>query len=663
MRRGRQVDRLTLAFLVTSALAMVVSMVVMLSAADKLAKDRGQQTAITEYSLILTRLENLMQGASSTVAATASSDRLGALVAGGDVYTGELAEYRTGLIGSSSGTLQKSADVVAQQWSALRRRLVDLNTSEVITDRPVDTFSNTMVNDAAVAFDDLFDAITAETFSTDLLRNVSNLRSSMKNIDYLINRDSSLSRDSAIATTINEFQGLVLELKSLVQDESGAVLLGYNTRQLLDTFRRHAAALTAESLLSPSVTGASTRGNKNTQMQVPDELAVALSGARKFRQDMAVAINFNRRLILVALSCVCAALLLAAISVWRIRRRQLLRNARQENSLGSVVRQLSDISAGYLDQSEGAAPIGSAASTALEENRQVITGLVYSSRDVAARTASLMSSQKIVLEEMQQINNLREQAVQSLSQQLSGCTADTTRLYDASVVAMSGYTSLQQEINQCADLTRRGATVLAEGAAQFDLAESRLANVGNAVRELSSVCSGLKQLAGRSNLAVLNKSLSTAALTDDFAPDDGEDFIEEMQQLVQRLSASADKAGRIAQQLCTDVDATRETLAHSESKISDGASCSNEATQALEGITNHAASAGNDIEQMLQAAADPGAVATSIEESLQLLDQLDRDLWERAEGLQRITSDLASVGATLDASCNHFQLQGARNHD
>ena len=71
-----------------------------------------------------------------------------------------------------------------------------------------------------------------------------------------------------------------------------------------------------------------------------------------------------------------------------------------------------------------------------------------------------------------------------------------------------------------------------------------------------------------------------------------------------------------------------------------------------------------DTQQLLLSLGDDdGSVEAALVESLQMLEQLDRGILDRADGLAQIAAELNSLGADLQISSSHFQLQGESPRD
>ncbi len=652
MRQGRGVDRVTFTLLLASAVALLLSMLVMLLAADKLAKQRGQQTAITEYSLTLGRLENLLQAG-----AAATGDQMGVVVAGGEVFSAQLTGEPSGWFATTSTELQAAAIAVQQQWRGLRQGLGDVNLGDARSAASAaSAYSAGTVKDALASYEALFNAITEETFSTALLRVVSDIRSSLKNIDYLTD---SASSQLPVSAALDAFHASVAALTSLVQEPSGSVLLGYRTRQLLNTFLLHAEALTPERLFETTALVSQTPAD-GIQSDFQNQLVFALSGARNYRQVLAVEVSVTRRSILTALVCVCAALLLAAMSVWRIRRRQSSKETLEKTTQSKLVQRLKMLTEGQLVDAVVADDqrLDASGEQVIEQTRRVISELVYSSREVADRTADLIAQQQLVLADLQQAESAREQTRQSMAQSVTDGAADVRRLEESASMALMSCSGLQSELGDCAGVAQLGMTAIAEGNAHLDLADSRMSNVANAVRDLNAICANLKQLAERSNLVALNKSLSVAAYSDDVGSDGNDEYVDEMQQLAKQLAGSANEADRVMTMLSSDVEATRQAFKAGESKIDESVNSSREVSHSLEVINTKAIAMLEQIPQSIASVGDGVSRSQALDESLQLLAAVDQDMWERTDTAQQIANEIGRLTAELDASSSRFQLQG-----
>ena len=660
------------ALLVIGLIAVAISGWLVLDSAAQLTDHSKRQTTATEYALTLTRLASKINETSGQSNGVVTNDDIARLVAMGDVQSDELriAPGAGWLKRPEIAELHPGGEAIAMQWKSIRSKLNGFNSAVVHGQKSTSTevFSATALESLIQTFDTVFVAITNETLSVPLLRNVSEVRAELSNL-YLM---SGLPGGPEVVERTNQTLGQLLISVDTLQTQSlgeeGVSLLGYESNILLQEFVGQVSELRPIDTRRTELNSTdSSTGGAEDWSGIEDEIVVALDQNEIYRRALDGAIYQYRRAILGALAAVCAALLLSAVVTWRLWRAKLSPAVQPADDLHPMILDINALADGDLTTQVRSL---NGESTAARQSRliaqgvnyagQMLRGLVEVSRGVAHRTRTLSKNQHDIASELIEAESNRQRQAAVVVDGLNQRNRELLELIDHEKLAASNLSAVALESDQIAKVT---TSALASVSAQIELSVSRVTRTVETVNELVTTIDKMKVVAEKSSLQALNTSIQMSAYSDGVGESDvSPKFVDQTQRSSRQLEASASEAGRLLERLKTDLHASGLAMASCASAIDDGAEHSIHASQSLSAVTGAIEIIGESntrlIDELKQEAENLNHVAGTLNH---FSDAANRD--SQLRKLLESTSDLQLMSVNFEQSLSRYKLDQEQSVD
>lgn len=598
MSRLQRSGRLPLA-LIAGLVALAVSVWFLLTSAAGLTDHRYQQTAATEYALTLTRVASAVAAPDiQNRADLFRSDEIARLVAMGDIQSAQLASFNfSGWFRQTDrAELNSGAELLSNQWSSIRSALVALNTRSSRLDSS-DAGLDNRVPDLAIeeyrlSFRRVFEAITKDTLSVQLLRKVSEISANLDSMGFLVNHPRNAEFIDSIAQTIELLKTNVNELRALSRREDGASLLGYETNLLLQKFSEETARL-PDLLPRRAVTAApvAAQGPAFQGADLQPQILTALNQSEAYRRALDSVIHHYRRSVLAALAGVCAVLFLVAMLALRVWRSKNTIATAAPEMFESIIDDINDIADGHLhkqvriveDDNTLLAVQGRKIARAMNYTGDMLRNLVVLTRGVASQTSRVALQQRSIAEEQIQVDLQRRHRIAALVEELKQRSASLKVIASQESNSTKNFVASQLDSR---DILNSANAAVAGASAQLELAASRIKKVIDTVNELALMVEGIKGIAERSNLHALNSSIQMSALSDGEIEEPSR-FVDEMQGVSRKLATTAADAQRLVGMVQADAQAAGLSLSGCTSAIEDSASHASRVSTTLDRVGSH----------------------------------------------------------------------------
>jgi len=579
-------------------LALLISIIILFAAVGQLGHNRKQMALTTEVSQVLTELEQL---ASEQPSAAGLSDDIVRLIGYGDVQTNEI-QSATGLgfFSSEELELKYAKTSLAQSWGSVKTAFASGNAS--LTDPSVANEQTTASASTDVlwekqlqqyslmqeSFDRVFAAISQDTLSADLLAANSRLLATLRNIGFVLSNRKSLNSGAysqLLQAGLSSLQSEVTQLVSLTSAGSGGVLIGYESRQLLNAF-----VLKARQFKPTQIDGISSSTSGGFAQEQQGILASAINSAESYRQLLDLASHQNRRAILFSIAALCLALICLLLSLWRSWRSQSGVSSSTSQDLELLRTEVSAIADGNLSvrASKQSGATLNAIAQASNHTVEMLTGLVRVFRRTGNHLTELAGSQQYLAKRWIKSEIKRNEQLESLSRQLElqSQAIDQLQEYESSVISAGGGASDQHNIqpginsnhaeiqelalkvSACRDVV--GAGIFDDGynvANNSNLTSEGLLRMRQRMHELTGSISAVRLAAEQARLQVLNTSLHMTAYAGSGDIDDQSRLVEDIQNISNQLASSAAGAERMSSALADDLQQYAEAYASDKHEL------------------------------------------------------------------------------------------------
>ena len=600
-------SRLTTGLQLFGILALLISIVVLFSAADRLRHNRNQMLLTSEVTQLLLELRQQP----SVRSVTGYSDAMARLIGYGDVQISELSSSSgDGVFSREASEIKSAKTGLVRAWKSTKKAFSSAVAPTADTQRDGRSPGESLQQQFAQlrsSFDGVFSAISRDTLSSELLTANSRVLAALQSLDFLLNNRDSIKAGEHSRLIQSGLLVLDADLKRLVANTAasgGGSLIGYGTRNLLDDFVR-----LAEQFQQQAVTPAAVdlqRGNTATDYR-QQQLAVAVEQADVYQRLLEFASHQNRRAILFAIATLCIALICLVLSLWRNWKSQSV-NRIANSSVG-------DLSSAELDQlrseitaiadgnltvraSQPEAPALNAIAQATNHTVEMLAGLVRLFRRAADRLNELAASQQLLAQRwikseikrhelfdmLSQNLHLQSQAIDQLheletAQSLSSRTGRRDNIRDQSDTGTDEHTrdiaqQLISKIDACRDLLCDvGATEAAEEkllknpAVGSGLSGDGLLKMRQRMHELSGSISAVRLSAEQARLQVLNTSLQMTAYAGTAEIDDQSKLVADIQNVSNQLASTAAGAERMSSALADDLQQYEEACASNRHQL------------------------------------------------------------------------------------------------
>jgi len=588
--RGNIESRLTFGLHLFGILALLVSIIILFAAVERLGHNRKQMALTSDVSQVLVELKQ--QTSVQQANDIAYSDGIARLIAYGDVQTGEIAALSgNGLFGNEEVDLKIAKKALSQTWNAVKKTFATGYSSTgdaAVLDNSTPQVLLQEYAQLRKSFDDVFAAISQDTLSADLLTANSQLLATLKNLDFVLNVRQSLDSVAymrILQDNLSLMRAEVAQLVSLTTAASGSVLIGYETRQLLTGFVQLAENFQPVQLVAPASPWLRVREEQELLIEN------AIGSVSTYQRMLELASHQNRRAILIALSALCFALICLMASLWRILRNQTGGDATGNPELELLRAELTAIADGDLSvrASQQSGATQNAIAQAVNHTVEMLTGLVRVFRRAGNHLNELAMSQQHLAKRWIKSEIKRHEQLELLSQSLELQTQAVNELHelesqtlstDTAAIPLPMSPSGSQGINQIAGCTRAAIQELsvkvsacrdllgtgdmensASAAKIGDSSSEGLLRMRQRVHELTGTISAVRLAAEQARLQVLNTSLQMTAYAGTAEIDDQSRLVEDIQNISNQLALSAAGAERMSSVLADDLQQYADTFA------------------------------------------------------------------------------------------------------
>jgi len=645
------------ALLLVAAMSLLIGVLLLMMAVDQIDRHRRAQSGLADYAVSLTRLSGLFSDARQA-AQWSNSDRLAMLIAETDLRVGEtVVKDGIDLPGMSKDKLHLEGLSVVDDWSQIRGLLVDVNlTGGKNGNGDIGLLRSSLSGDLALAnssFDALFAAVAGDTLSAQLLRSMSDIGASLKNLEFLLTVQGLSAPVSAVNRANAQLKKNVVQMQSLTRSGGGSMLLGYRTNLLLAEFVQAIDTLGRDDFKYSSGDFPVSAGENYKIVQ--GAIEAALERVRNYQFKFQAYASRNRISILSALVFICFAMVVCVVCGWRVKRDRQSLPAVNNNSLDQYVLQIKAMADGNLVEAQSY-DAGHPVETALNYTRSMMRSLVMVIRGVADKTRANVDHQLHAIDQLNEMEQSRQQQLDLLTRQLASCV-------DVIEKAGGFELKMREEIATIGDLAQTtlvevagNSRANAELSSQLEAGVGKLRSVSNISGELSVLAATMEQLAEHTNLVALNSSIQMSTVVDDYGHDESTQFIDEVGQVARQLSARAGDSGKLASSVGGDVEAVIQMFENSASLLSHCARQSSAATESLTELVRTIHTLFSDtIENPSVDAAEHSKMA-KIVAALRQMDNMDLDSSETTGELMKMTADLQSMAVKLDESVAQFRL-------
>lgn len=648
------------ALLVIVAVTLLISVVLLLTAVDQSDRHRQSQSASADYALTLTRLAALFDDNQGAMHLSAN-DQLAILIAQADTQVSNTAA-RGGLrwLGSVSDSIQTESVKLAGDWTQIRTLLIGVNPLSVEGNGISPVKRTALLRDLADSvdsFDAFFAAVTEDSLSVQLLRSLSDIRASLKNLEFLMAAHELAAPNGSINVSLAQLETEIAKMQSLTRTGGGALLLGYRTNLLLAAFTE-----TINKLNQGNIGGDGPAASFVKSVE-PHRQATeaALERVLNYRRVLESSVSGNRLSFLAALVFVCAALVLCVLCGWCVKRDRLARGDERVDSLEGFVSQINSVADGNLDVNIIGAKDGSSQSiaNAMNYTRTIMRSLVMVARGVAEKTRANVDYQEQAIDQLAQAEESRQKHLVLLTRQLAASMDTIEQVGDNESKTRQMFAEVKDSIGASLASVNSKASAQAELSAQVDLGTNRLKRVSSITGELSVLASSIERVAEHTNLLALNTSIQMSAFTDDPGLDDNAQFVDEVSQSARQLAVQAGDASRLISGVGGDVDAVVEILGNSVALLSRCAQHSSIASQSLSELIKTVNLMNAEATESFSDLETDRKKMSEVVAAIRHIDDLSMDSSVSTNKLMRVTSELRIMAMKLDESVSQFRLDGS----